>query len=89
MRQAAACMRPGYLGSDYLAEYPVSNEDQQVDTKEGAQEKGRHAMIPLQGALPVSKSLMTHRLLVELSLLLTASSRSGLHEVAQSLHVKF
>lgn len=89
MRQAAARIRPGYLGSDYLAEHPVSNEDQQMDTKEGAKEKGSHAVIPLQGALPTSKSLMTHRLLGELSLLSAASSRSGLHDIAQSLHVKF
>lgn len=89
MRQAVAHIRPGYLGSDYLAEYPVTNKDQQADTKEGAKEKGRHTVIPLQGALPASKSLMTHRLLGELSLLLATSSSSGLHEVAQSLHVNF
>lgn len=75
MRQAA-CIRPGYLESDYLTEYPVPSMDQQVGTKEGAEEKGRHAVIPLQGSLPVSKSLTIHRLLGKLPLLLTASIRS-------------
>lgn len=36
MRQDAAPVRPGCLGSGYLAEYPVSDGDQQADAKEGA-----------------------------------------------------
>lgn len=38
MRQPA-CIRPGYLESDYLTQYPVSRKDQQVDAKERAEEK--------------------------------------------------
>lgn len=59
MRQMAVHVRPGNLGIDYPAQNPVSNEDQKADTKEEVQENGNHVEIPLQGAPPASKSLMT------------------------------